>query len=184
MLNGAAPEVEAFVHMKAGGVRLAHSRVNLGFAGGNNRAAECARGEYLVLLNDDTLVEPGWLDWLVSAADANPRAGAVGSCVLFSDGRIQEAGSLIWSDGSTMPVARGVESESLDWHFARPVDYASACSLLVRRNTWEAVGGLDEGYYPAYYEDVDLCLAIRAITNHPARTPGSNASCLLAIRSG
>ena len=88
VLNDATPQVEDFLRSNVRGARLVHSRVNLGFAGGNNRAASEARGEYLVLLNDDTSVEPGWLDWLVATADANPRAGAVGSTILFSDGRI------------------------------------------------------------------------------------------------
>jgi GT2 family glycosyltransferase len=161
-LNGAAPDVEAFVRQGTEGARIVESSVNLGFGGGNNRAAHFARGEYLVLLNDDAIVQPEWLEWLVSTADANPRAGAVGSCVLFPDGRVQEAGSILWNDGSTMPVARGMPGDSLEWHFVRPVDYASACSLLVRRTTWDAVGGFDENYFPAYYEDVDLSLAIQA----------------------
>jgi O-antigen biosynthesis protein len=163
VLNDATPQVEDFVRSNVRGARLVHSRVNLGFAGGNNRAASEARGEYLVLLNDDTSVEPGWLDWLVATADANPRAGAVGSTILFADGRIQEAGSILWNDGSTMPIGRGEAGESLEWQFVRRVDYSSACSLLVRRSVWEDVGGFDEEYFPAYYEDVDLCLGIRQL---------------------
>jgi GT2 family glycosyltransferase len=161
VLNDASAQVEDFLRSRVRGARLVQSRVNLGFSGGNNRAAAEARGEYLILLNDDTAVEPGWLDWLVATADANPRAGAVGSTILFADGRIQEAGSVIWNDGSTMPVGRGDARDSLDWLFVRRVDYSSACSLLVRRSAWETVGGFDEGYFPAYYEDVDLCLALR-----------------------
>jgi GT2 family glycosyltransferase len=162
VLNGATPDVEAFLRSKVRGARVVVSQVNLGFSGGNNLAASVARGEYLALLNDDTTVEAGWLEWLVATADGNPRAGAVGSCILFPDGRIQEAGSIIWSDGSTMPVARGLPGDALTWHFVRRADYVSACSLLVRRASWDAVGGLDAGYFPAYYEDVDLCLALHA----------------------
>ena len=143
------------------GVRLVEAQANLGFGGGCNLAASVARGEYLVMLNDDCIVAPGWLEWLVSTADANPQAAAVGSLVLFPDGRIQEAGSVIWADGSTMPVGRNLPGNSLEWHFVRQVDYVSACSLLVRRRAWEQVGGFDNDYHPAYYEDVDLCLALR-----------------------
>jgi len=162
VLNGATPEVDTFLRRHVQGATLLTSRVNRGFAGANNWAANTARGEYLVLLNDDTTVGPRWLEWLVATADNHPRAGAVGSCILFPDGRLQEAGSIIWNDGSTMPVARNESGGALDWHFVRKVDYVSACSLLVRRTSWDAVGGLDEGYFPAYYEDVDLCLSIHA----------------------
>ena len=163
LLNGASDEVEDAVKSTVEGAIFIESAVNLGFSGGCNLAATMARGEYLVLLNDDAIVEPGWLEWLLATADAHPAAGAVCSCVLFPDGNIQEAGSVVWNDGSTMPVGRHLPGDSITWHFVRPVDYGSACSLLVRQSTWDAVGGMDVGYHPAYYEDVDLCLAIRAL---------------------
>src|SRR4030095_3642675 len=88
VLNAASEHVEDALRSHVEGVRFVKSAVNLGFAGGCNVGARAARGESLVLLNDDAIVEPGWLDWLVRCADANPTAGAVGSCVLFPDGRI------------------------------------------------------------------------------------------------
>jgi GT2 family glycosyltransferase/glycosyltransferase involved in cell wall biosynthesis len=163
VLNGAAQDVEDAVRKEVSGQRIVRAMVNLGFAGGCNFGASVAQGEYLVFLNDDGIVEPGWLEWLVRTADANSDAGAVGSCVLFPDGSVQEAGSIIWNDGSTMPVGRNLRGDLMTWHFVRPVDYASACSLLVRRSTWNALGGMDPGYHPAYYEDVDLCLGIRSL---------------------
>ena len=146
---------------QAEGVRLVEAQANLGFGGGCNLGASVARGEYLVFLNDDCIVAPGWLEWLVSTADANPQAAAVGSLVLFPNGRIQEAGSVIWADGSTIQVGRKLPGDSLEWHFVRQVDHVSACSLLLTRRAWEQVGGFDIDYHPAYYEDVDLCLALR-----------------------
>jgi len=145
------------------GVRLVRAEANLGFAGGCNLGVAAARGEYFVLLNDDVVVAHRWLDWLVATADANSNAGAVGSLILFPDGTVQEAGSIIWSDGSTMPVGRHAPRESLEWQFVRKVDYVSACSLLVKRDAWRHVGGLDPQYHPAYYEDVDMCLALRSL---------------------
>lgn len=159
-LNGASPEVSAFVYEEVSGPVVGGSAVNLGFAGGNNRAASLARGEYLVLLNDDIEVEPGWLESLVNTADSHPEAGAVGSRILFPDGRLQEAGSVIWSDGSTSPVGRGLPGDSFHFAYLRKVDFCSASSLLVRRETWSRLGGFDEDFFPAYYEDADLCMAI------------------------
>jgi GT2 family glycosyltransferase len=141
-------------------VRLLTSVTNLGFGGGCNRGAANARGEFLVFLNDDIEVLPGWLEALVETADRHPDAGAVGSLVLFPDSSIQEAGAITWRDGSTLCLGRGSSLEDNPYDFVRPVDYCSACSLLVRRQPWEALGGFDPRYFPAYYEDVDLCFGL------------------------
>lgn len=163
LLNDADADVRAIFKAPVTHVRVLGSSVNLGFAGGCNVAAAAATGRYLVFLNDDTEVEPGWLQSLVEIAEPDPRVGAVGSCILFPDGSVQEAGSIIWQDGSTMGVGRGEPSDSPGVAFVRQVDYCSACSLLVRRDVWEAAGGFCEDYFPAYYEDVDFCLSIRAL---------------------
>ncbi|HYA00338.1 MAG TPA: glycosyltransferase family 2 protein, partial [Candidatus Binatia bacterium] len=103
-----------------------------------------------------------WLRALVEVAESAPRIGAVGSRLLDPDGTLQEAGSILWSDGSTQPVGRGLPAGNTKYERVRDVDYCSACGLLVKREAWEAVGGFDERYHPAYYEDVDLCLSLRA----------------------
>jgi GT2 family glycosyltransferase len=162
LLNGADEDVRAMFSAQSRAVRVFDSPVNLGFAGGCNLVAAATTGRYLAFLNDDTEVEPGWLDALVDAADADPRVGAVGSCILFPDGSVQEAGSIIWQDGSTMGLGRGHHPDSPSVSFVRQVDYCSACSLLVRRDAWDAARGFCEDYFPAYYEDVDFCLSIRA----------------------
>ena len=168
-----SPEVEHLIRSTIGGVQLVVLRANLGFAEANNQAAALARGEYLVFLNDDAVPEADWLTWLVETADAHPAAGAVGSCMLFPDGRIQESGSIVWNDGSTMPIGRDLPGDALEWQFVRRADYCSACSLLVRKTTWDAVGGMDAEYFPIYYEDTDLCLAIRARGQHVLFEPRS-----------
>ncbi|HVE63552.1 MAG TPA: glycosyltransferase [Mycobacteriales bacterium] len=159
--NGATPDLVLFAQRKLRGVRVVVSAVNLGFGGGNTYAATLARGELLLLLNDDVTVEPGWLDALVTAADEHPEAAAVGSRILFPDGTLQEAGSVLWADGSTAPVGRGLPADTDAYNFRRHVDYISACSLLVRKSAFDAVGGFDPRYHPAYYEDVDFCLELR-----------------------
>lgn len=161
LLNGADQDVAAFCDAEVLGARVERSPVNLGFPAGTNRAAALARGEYLVLLNDDTEVEPGWLEALVEAADRYPEAAAIGSRILFGDRSVQEAGAVIWQDGTTAQVGRGLPETSARHLYPRRVDYCSAASLLVRRGTWSLIGGFDEEYFPGYYEDVDLCLAIR-----------------------
>ncbi len=161
VLNGADEDVAAFCEREVSGALVERSRVNLGFPAGCNLAAARARGAFLAFLNDDTEVAPGWLESLIDAADEHPGAGAIGSRLLFPDGSLQEAGGVIWRDGTTAQVGRGHPGTGRRYRCLRPVDYCSAASLLVRKSTWDLVGGFDEEYFPGYYEDVDLCLAIR-----------------------
>ncbi len=141
---------------------LVSSPVNLGFAGGCNWGARFARGRHLVFLNDDIEVEPGWLAALLSVVAGDERIGAVGGSSVSFDGVLQEAGCVLWSNGETHRLGRGSPPPSQATGGHPDVDYCSACALLVTRVGWEAVGGFDENFYPGYYEDVDLCLSLRA----------------------
>jgi GT2 family glycosyltransferase len=160
VLNEPAQELLNAVERAVSGAVVLRTRVNLGFAGCVNFAARRARGEFLVLLNDDTEVEPGWLEALVETARRRPTASVVGSTMLFPDGTIQEAGSVVWSDGSTYTVGRGLPGDAKRWDFERRVDYCSGGSLLIRKASFERHGGLDEAYFPAYYEEADFCLRL------------------------
>ncbi len=135
--------------------------VNLGFGLGCNAGARVARGKYLMFLNDDTTVEAGWLEALVDTASTVPDVGAVGSRILFPDGRLQEAGAILWRNGKSQLVGYGLDADTNEYLSARDVDYCSGCSLLVTRAAWDSVGGFDDGYFPAYYDDSDLCMALR-----------------------
>jgi GT2 family glycosyltransferase len=144
-------------------ITLVRSVVNLGFGGGCNWGARRARGRYLVFLNDDTEAETGWLSALLRAAGTDERIGAVGSRLAGFDGTLQEVGGVLWSDGGTHRLGRGLAGPAAGSdEVIRDVDYSSGCGLLVTRDAWEAVGGFDPGYYPGYHEDVDLCLAVRS----------------------
>jgi GT2 family glycosyltransferase len=158
--NGTPPEAVAEL-WRRDDIVLVASSINLGFAGGCNWGARFARGRFLVLLNDDTEVDAGWLAALTAAAVGSDDIGAVGSRIAGFDGRLQEAGSVLWRDGGTSPVGAGLPEETSLYRSVRPVDYCSGCGLLVPLSDWRALGGLDEAYYPAYHEDVDLCLALR-----------------------
>jgi GT2 family glycosyltransferase len=143
-------------------VVLVVNELNLGFGAGCNQAASVARAPLLVLLNDDSAVEEGCIEALVRAASADPEIGAVGARILTVDGTLQEAGSVLWRDGSAAHVGEGLPPGSDDYQEPRDVDYASANGLLVTRRAWDIVGGFDERFFPAYFEDVDLCLALAA----------------------
>ena len=140
---------------------LVRSGTNLGFAGGNNLASRIARGRYLLFLNDDSTLGAGSIQWLLRALRSDPTVGAVGSRIVSPDGSLQEAGSIVWNDGHATHVGKGLPAGSTWYSYRREVDYASANGLMVRRRAFEAVGGFSEEYFPAYYEDADLCLALR-----------------------
>jgi GT2 family glycosyltransferase/predicted RNA-binding Zn-ribbon protein involved in translation (DUF1610 family) len=143
-------------------VRFLRSPVNLGMAGSANRARREASGRFLVTLHDDATVEPGWAEALLAAAEQHPRAGAIGSKILFPDGRLQSAGAILWRSGVTTPPWTGAAPAARDVAHARAVDYCGTCSLLIRAEAFDAVGGFDEAIYPGYFVDVDLGLALRA----------------------
>ncbi len=137
------------------------SDVNLGFGGGCNHAARNAQTEFLAFINDDAVVTRGWLRALISCADRSRESAAIGSRILFPGGILQEAGSVVWCDGSTAPVGRGLPVQGNHYNAVRETDFCSANGLLVRTSDWLAVNGFDEQFYPAYYEDVDLCFNLR-----------------------
>jgi GT2 family glycosyltransferase len=159
--NGATAESMSLLD-RVRGVRIEPTAVNLGLAGAGNRGRSLARGELLILLHDDAEIEPGWMEGLVATAEAHPEAGAIGGKVLDMGGTLQNAGMVLWRDGSTAPpwIDR---PDATAFAQLRAVDYCGTSSLLVRAATWDAVGGLDELFYPVYYVDVDLAMAIRSL---------------------
>lgn len=141
-------------------IRVVTTPDNLGYVGGNNAAAAGARGEHLVLLSNDTEPQPGWLENLLALAQA-PDVGVVGAKLIFPDGRLQEAGGIIFSDAHGWNFGRGQDPADPQFNFVRDVDYCSGACLLVKRQLFQSLGGLDPLFYPAYYEDTDLCFAAR-----------------------
>ncbi len=161
VMNAATDEIKSLVQQEVSRVVVSDSTANLGVAGGNNRGRCLAQGRYIALIHDDTEIEPLWLEWLVETAEARPDAGAVASMVFNPDGRMLGAGHILWKEALTSPPWGSGEARPEDFATTRAVDYSGTCSILVRAETWDAIGGLDECLYPAYYVDVDLCLAIR-----------------------
>jgi GT2 family glycosyltransferase len=139
------------------GATLLPQSENLGFLRAVNLAAAQARGEYLLLLNNDAMVEPQTLQLAVRRLVQEPDVGAVGGAILLWDGSLQEAGSIIWSDGSCLGYGRGDDPASPAYRFVRDVDYCSGALLMVRRALFEQLGRFDGAFAPAYYEESDFC---------------------------
>jgi GT2 family glycosyltransferase len=161
VLNESSAEAETRLRDTVDGVLIEWSPINLGFAGAMNRGRLRARGEFIVLLHDDAEINPRWLEVLVETADMHPEAGAIGSQAIFPDGTVQNGGGIIWRNGGASPPWVGEAPPPSHFTKLRAVDYTGSSSLLVRASVWDRIGGLDERYYPIYFADADLCMAVR-----------------------
>ena len=162
VVDDASPEPLAAALAGVAGVRFERNDANLGFVGTCNRGAALARGDVVVFLNNDTLVTAGWLDALLRVLDEHPDAGLVGARLVYPDGRLQEAGGIVWRDGSAWNFGRDDDPERPEYGYLREADYCSGACLAIPRALFESLGGFDSRYAPAYYEDVDLAFAVRA----------------------
>lgn len=143
------------------GARIVRNAENLHFVRGVNAGAALARGEALLLLNNDTRVRPGSIAAAASRLAEEPDLGAVGGRIVLLDGTLQEAGSIVWRDGAAAGHGRGADPWAPEFQFRRDVDYCSAAFLMIRRELFERLSRFDEAFAPAYYEETDLSLRIR-----------------------
>jgi len=143
------------------GLRLIRNETNEGFVGACNQGAAAAKGEFVVFLNNDTIVLAHWLDALVRTFERDARIGAVGARLVYPTERLQEAGGIIWNDGHGWNYGRNEDPNAPAFGYVREVDYCSGACLAVRRSLFESLGGFDTRYSPAYYEDVDLAFRLR-----------------------
>lgn len=164
VVDDAFPDVEAVRPLgEVEGIALSRNAANLGFLRSCNHAARSARGRYLYLLNNDTRLQAGAIDALVELLDARPDVGIAGSKLMFPDGRLQEAGGIVWDDASAWNEGFGdVDPTRPEFSYPREVDYCSGASLMIHRGLFESLGGFDEAFAPAYYEDTDLAFRVRA----------------------
>ena len=162
LVDNASPDdtlarAEAFVE----GVTIVRNEANRGFGGGSNQGAEAARARVLCFLNSDALVQPGWLPPLLERIGESG-VGAAVPLFLNENGSVQEAGSVIDSIGHAHAVGSDGDARDFRYRFPREVDYGSAACLVVRRDLFLELGGFDEAFSPAYYEDSDLCFRLHA----------------------
>jgi GT2 family glycosyltransferase/glycosyltransferase involved in cell wall biosynthesis len=142
-------------------IKYFRNDTNLGFLRTCNKAVYYSTGQYLLFQNNDTIVLPEWLDNLVDVFNKFPKTGLVGSKLLYPDGRLQEAGGIIWENGSGGNVGRGGDPSAPEYNYLREVDYCSGASIMIPQKIWKDLGGFDEYFSPAYYEDTDLAFRVR-----------------------
>jgi GT2 family glycosyltransferase/glycosyltransferase involved in cell wall biosynthesis len=155
------------------GLRYEVRASNGGFIEACNDGVARSRGTYVVLLNNDTVPQPGWLDALLDTFAAVPGAGLVGAQLLYPDGRLQESGGVLFQDGSAWSYGRFESPEDPRYSALRDVDYCSGAAVMLPRALWDQLGGFDTRYRPAYYEDTDLAFAVRASGHRVLVQPAS-----------
>lgn len=165
-------------------IKFIRSSENLGFVNGNNLACDYAEGDYYLFLNNDTEVKKYWLYNLMQIFDFYPDAGAVGSKLIYPDGKLQEAGGIIFNDGSGWNYGKNGDLTDSNYGFVREVDYCSGASLIIKSNLFNRLGKFDTRFSPAYYEDTDLCFGVRKLGYKVYYTPLSNVIHHEGITSG
>ena len=157
--------------------RIVALGANAGCAGGNNEGWRAARGSIVVFLNPDTEAAPGFVAELVAPLqgrhDEVPLVGITGARILYPGTRtLQHAGGTIMPNGMTNHIGAG-ETDEGQYSEARDVDYVTGAGFAVRRDLLEQLGGFDEDYYPAYFEEVDLCTRARRLGRRVQYVPSA-----------
>ncbi|WP_417474972.1 glycosyltransferase [Luteimonas mephitis] len=173
VVDDGSPDDSAEVLPTIAGLRHHRRAVNGGFIAACNDGAALARGEFLVFLNNDTVPQPGWLDALLQTFTDHPGAGLVGAQLLYPDGRLQEAGGVVRNDGSADKLGRLAAPMQPEFASVRRVDYCSGAAIAIRSEEFNAAGGFDIRYAPAFYEDTDLAMSVRSRSLEVLCQPGS-----------
>ena len=163
LVNDASTDDTTRLLDRISGVTIIHNKENLGYLRSCNAGAGQARGEHLLFLNSDIQLSPGSIDSALKTIRSSDDIGAVGAKIILLDGALQEAGSIIWNDGSCIGYGRGDSPTAPPYMFARDVDFCSGAFLMTPRKLFEQVGGLDDTFSPAYYEDSDYCLTLHEL---------------------
>lgn len=162
VINDASNDETQTILKNIPGLRLINNKTNLGFLFSCNKATKAAKGKYIYFLNNDTMmVDNFWLDTLIQLIKVDDTVGAVGSKLIYPNNILQEAGGIIWRDGSAWNYGRLKNPDHPLYNFVREVDYCSAASLLVRKDLFKKFGGFDQQFAPAYCEDSDFCLTLK-----------------------
>ena len=162
IMDDCSPEAADTALASVQGVRIVRNESNLGFIGNVNAGALASRGQWLIILNNDTVVRPEALNAMLDTFEQHSNVGLVGAKLLNADGTVQEAGGIVWRDGSAWNWGRGQDREHPRFNFVRDADYCSGAALAIRRDLFLEMGGFDTHYSPAYFEDTDLAFRIRA----------------------
>ena len=161
--NDCSTDLTTRIHEIIPGVVCVTNEQNLRFLRNCNNAAKHAKGKYILFLNNDTQVQKDWLAPLVTLIESSEKIGMVGSKLIYPDGRLQEAGGILWRDGSAWNFGNRQNPALPQFNYVKQVDYISGAAIMLSRELWERIGGFDEHFAPAYCEDSDLAFTVRKL---------------------
>jgi O-antigen biosynthesis protein len=183
VVDDAAPDADIARLKDIEGITLIRNVANLGFIGSCNTAALQARGKYLLFLNNDTQVTPGWMDSLLECFDDHT-CGIAGSQLIYPDGRLQEAGAIVYADGQAWNYGRFDSRHDPRFLYRRDADYVSGAALMIETALFRSLDGFDMRYAPAYCEDMDLAFAAKAAGRRIVYQPESVVIHFEGVSSG
>lgn len=160
--NASSDETEKLLK-KCDGAMIVRNETNLGFVEAVNQGAALATGDHLLLLNNDAILKNDAISSAIDTLESSDDIGAVGGKIILLDGSLQEAGSIIWNDGSCLGYGRGRNPEDPEFMFQREVDYCSGAFLAIKHELFKKLNGLDMDYAPAYYEESDFCVRLKKL---------------------
>lgn len=173
-VDDCSPGLNANTYTRYSGLTVIPTARNVGFSEACNTGARHARGEILLFLNSDTIVCPGAFASVVQLFGARTQAAIIGSRLLHLDLSLQEAGGIVWANGEAANFGRGALPRLPEFEFVRECDYVSGAALFIRHSIWRELGGFDDLFAPAYYEDTDLCLRAKKNGHQVLYCPQSN----------
>ena len=144
-------------------IKIIHNNKKYNYLINCNKASKTARGKFILFLNNDTKVNKEWLISLVNLIEKDDKIGMVGSKLIYPNGKLQEAGGIVFRNGDCLNFGRNDKADLPEYNYVKEVDYISGASILIRKSIWDKIGGFDERFFPAYYEDTDLAFKIRNI---------------------
>ncbi|MDY6803997.1 MAG: tetratricopeptide repeat protein [Cyanobacteriota bacterium] len=156
------------------GVKIVKNVENLHYLVGTHQGVEVAKGDFLLFLNNDTQILGESINAAIATIKSDPDIGAVGGKMIYPDGSLQEAGSIIWQDGSCHCYGRGDVANASEYMFRREVDYCCGAFLLTPRELFLEMGGFDIDYKPAYYEETDYCVRLHKLGKKVIYEPNVN----------
>nr|WP_220572383.1 glycosyltransferase [Gluconobacter oxydans] len=133
---------------------------NVAFIRACNIAARNVSAPYVLFLNNDTEIQLGSVEAAINRFRLDPKVGVIGGKLIRTNGLLQEAGAIIYRDGSVAGYMRGASPDAPEANFLRRVDFCSGAVLFTRTELFRKIGGFDEDYIPAYYEETDYCVNV------------------------
>jgi GT2 family glycosyltransferase len=161
LVDDASTDETAKIENLISGVTIIRNSAPQRFIRACNSGAEKAKGKFIVLLNNDVEATAGWLDELIASFDRFESVGLAGAKLIYPDGRLQDAGGIVWNSGNPWNYGNGQNPKDPRFSYARQVDYLSGAAIMVPTVVWETVGGLSSYLEPMYFEDTDLAFKVR-----------------------